>query len=451
MSSPQPPDGGQQGQQPQGTGEQPADAEGTRIGNRLDPQQQAPAAEGTPHADSTQVVRPAQVQGQIQPDQQTEQVQQGQVQGEQPSGEATQMVRADQAAAAQAQQAQQQGQQGGSEATQMVPPPSQQPQPMYEQPGHGDGTTQVVPPSMQPPQPMYSQPGTQSQPGGFPQQPGTPGGGFPAPQAQQGFGAPPPQSSPYGQPGFGQFGVGDDDANRPTAMAAAWTAIAGGGVALLLSLIGIGGASGFAMVLVILGMLALAGTITGGAFIMQRKPLGKTLAGGAGAAAAVLGLITMIVSFQLTTVFVVLLSGAAAVLAFLPTTGEWLNTGAAAPVPATGGFGQPPQAGPYGQPPQGQPPQGPGQPQFGQQPPQAQPPQPGPYGQPPYGQPPQGQPPQGQPPQGQPPQGPGQPQFGQQPPQPYGQPQPGPYGHPYGQPPQQGGYPPQSGQQPPQW
>jgi uncharacterized RDD family membrane protein YckC len=192
MSSPQPPNSGQQGQQPhQGSGEQPGGqpanttgADSTQmISSRLDPQQnpsqQTPPQQGGADANAgTQVVRP------VQP----------------PQG--------------------QQGGQGGpgaGEGTAVVPPSMQPPQPMYEQPGlagqqggqggpgAGEGTT-VVPPSMQPPQPMYSQPGTQSQPGGFPAQPpqqlGTPGGGFgqppqppQPPQPTGGFGGPPPYAS----------------------------------------------------------------------------------------------------------------------------------------------------------------------------------------------------------------------------------------------------------------
>lgn len=164
MSSPQPPDGGQQGQ-PQGSGEQPGDnptntpnsgADSTQmISSRMNPQQ----GNGGQGDDSTQVVRPAQ------PPQQPQQPQQG------------------------------------GDSTQVVPPTGQPPQPMYEQPGLS-GQQNPGPP----PQP-YGQPGNQQSPaGGFPaQQPGqagTPGTGFPAPQAHQGqpAGFPPPQAAP-GQPG----------------------------------------------------------------------------------------------------------------------------------------------------------------------------------------------------------------------------------------------------------
>ena len=78
MSSPQPPDGGQQGQQPQGAGEQPGGA----------PNNQQDTGQGS--ADATQVVRPAQPP---------------------------------------------QGQQQSSDSTQVVPPAMQPPQPMYQQPG----------------------------------------------------------------------------------------------------------------------------------------------------------------------------------------------------------------------------------------------------------------------------------------------------------------------------
>lgn len=468
MSSPQPPDGGQQGQQPQGAGGEPPDAEGTQIGSKLDPQ--ATDAEQAPNPDATQVVRPAQPQ---QDAGQQGTGQQGTGQSGQAPGDSTQVVRP----------AQQPAQQYGTgESTQVVPPTMQPPQPMYEQPGTsgsapGEGTTQVVPPNMQPAQPMYNQPGTQSQPGGFPQQPqypgapqqpGTPGGGFPAPQAQPGFGAPPPNT------GYGAFGEQGGENNRGLAQAAGWTAIGGGGLMLVLQLVGMfmmisavnrlkqlseslgmtapTPSLAFPVTMIVISIVVLIAMIVGGAFILQRKSLGQILAGGTGAVVAVVSLINIFVlpSAVWSAILTLLIGAAVAVLAFLPGTGAWLSGGSAgAPAPAAAGFGQPQPGQPFGQPQPGQPQPGqpqpgqpfgqpqpgqphPGQPQFGQQPPQA-----GPYGQPPQGG-------FGQPQPGQPQPQPGQPQPG------YGQ--PGPYGNPYGQPPQQGGYPQQQyGQQPPQW
>lgn len=142
MSSPQSPDGGQQGQQPQGSDEQLAGSfANTNAGGDSTDELSSPTADqggdqGSGDDSSTQMVRP--VSGQ-----QSQQGQQGSVQ----------------------------------EATAMVPPSAQPaPQPMYEQPGRsgqlgpagtqpGQGgtssgdSTAMVPPSAQPgPQPMYGQP-----------------------------------------------------------------------------------------------------------------------------------------------------------------------------------------------------------------------------------------------------------------------------------------------------
>ncbi|MFC7341917.1 hypothetical protein [Saccharopolyspora griseoalba] len=386
MSSPQPPDGGQQGSDP--------------ISNRMDPQDPNQAG-----GDSTQVVRPVQQQS-------------GQDQSS--TGESTQMV----------QPGQQPGQAGDS--TQVVPPSAQPgPQPMYQQPGLGGQpggaeATSMVPPSAQPPQPMYQQPGTQSQPGGFPAQPqqahGTPGSGFPAPQAQ-GFGAPPPGPGFYGQQEAGNPGL---------AKLCAILGIVFGGLGVIFGIVGIVGLAaassmmsslppgmaaempsmGLLYTMSIIGMIASIVYLVGGILLLKRKAIGALMIGGAAAVGVLAGLINMIMYPSFSPVIGMLFGIALAVLAFLPQVRAWANGGAPAPAasggfgPPQGGFGQPQQGG-FGQPPQQgfgqQPPQ-----QFGQQPQQppqqfGQPPQQG-YGQPPqqgYGQPPQ-QPPQGgygQPPQ----------------------------------------------------
>ncbi|GAA0513177.1 hypothetical protein [Saccharopolyspora thermophila] len=394
MSSPQPPDGGQQGQQPQGAGDQPgSDA----ISNRMDPQQDS-GQEAPSGADATQVVRPVQPQGQQPP----------------------------------------------SDSTQVVPPSMQPPQPMYQQPGlAGQGSaaeaTTVVPPSMQPPQPMYQQPGTQSQPGGFPAQPGTPSGGFPAPQAQGGFGAQPPQAT-YGQ--SAQSGQG----SKALALTAGWIATVVGGLSAILYLIGtIGLASGYAAIeqlqeqaeemrsrfgssfdvpvpdlppfglilTLYLGILLAALVLcVGGIMTITRKKIGPILILGGSGLFVLCELVVIFTGFTYGGPIVgIIFAAAIGVLAFLPGTRQYVaSAGAGAPAPAAAGaFGQQPQGG-FGQQPQGG---------FGQQP------QGG------FGQQPQGG--FGQPPQG----GFGQP--GQAPQQGFGQP---------GQ--QPGGFPPPGGQQPPQ-
>jgi hypothetical protein len=395
MSSPQPPDGGQQGSDP--------------ISNRMDPQDPNQAG-----GDSTQVVRPVQQSGQDQSS----------------TGESTQMV----------QPGQQPGQTGDS--TQVVPPSAQPgPQPMYQQPGLGGQqggaeATSMVPPSAQPPQPMYQQPGTQSQPGGFPAQPqqapGTPGGGFPAPQAQGGFGAPPPQAGFYGQQEAG---------NPALAKLCAILGMVFGGLGIIFGIIGmvsLAAASsmmsslppgmaaempsmGFLYTMSIIGMIASIAYVVGGIMLLKRKAVGAMVIGGSAAVGVLVSLIYVIMYPSFSPVVSMIFGIALAVLAFLPQVRAWANGGAAPAPAAAGGFGQPPQQ--FGQQPQqgfgqpqqpqqgyGQPPQQFGQPpqQFGQQPQQGgfgqQPPQQGGYGQPPqqgFGQPPQ-QPPQGgygQPPQ----------------------------------------------------
>ncbi|KAA5837033.1 DUF418 domain-containing protein [Saccharopolyspora hirsuta] len=333
MSSPQPPDGGQQGSDP--------------ISNRMDPQDPNQAG-----SDATQVVKPVQSQGQPQ--------------------------------------------QPPSDSTQVVPPSMQPPQPMYQQPGlsgqSGAEATAMVPPSAQPPQPMYQQPGTQSQPGGFPaqpQQPGTPSGGFPAPQAQPGFGAQPPQAA-YGQ--VAPQGPG----NPGLAKTVAILGIVFGSLGILFGIIGILGLAaasslasqydvevpsmGLAYVMVIVSIIAAIAYLVGGILLLKRKPIGPLLVGGAaavGALSSLIGIIMYPAGFQ--GYFGLLFGIALAVLAFLPGTRDWAAAGAQAPVAggfgAPQGFGQPGQS-PYGQQPQqfGQPGQ-PGQPggyppPGGQQPPQ---------------------------------------------------------------------------------
>jgi hypothetical protein len=387
MSSPQPPDGGQQGSDP--------------ISNRMDPQDENQAG-----GDSTQVVRPVQSQGQ------------------QPPSEATQVVRPA-------------GQPQGGDSTQVVPPSMQPPQPMYQQPGLGGqqqggaDATAMVPPSMQPPQPMYQQPGTQSQPGGFPaqppQQPGTPGSGFPAPQAQGGF--PPPQAG--GFPGQSEPG------NPQLAKLCAILGIVFGGLGVIFGIIGIVSLAGVSAMasqaeslgvemppmglmytLTIVSVLVSLVYLIGGILLLKRNPMGALMIGGAAALGVIANLVMMFMFPGVSGVIGILFGIALAVLAFLPAVREWANAGSGAPAPQAGGYGQP--QGGYGQ-------QG-----FGQQQPPQQFGQPGPPQQ--FGQPQQGygqQPPQ---------QGYGQ----QQPPQGYPQsggfPQQGGY-------PQQPGQPPQ----PPQW
>ncbi|GAA2331744.1 hypothetical protein GCM10009854_03670 [Saccharopolyspora halophila] len=412
MSSPQPPDGGQQGSDP--------------ISNRMDPQDPNQAG-----GDSTQVVRPVQEES-------------GQDQGS--SGESTQMV----------QPGQQAGQSGDS--TQVVSPSAQPgPQPMYQQPGlggqQGGEATSMVPPTMQPPQPMYQQPGTQSQPGGFPAQPqqapGTPGGGFPAPQAQ-GFGAPPPQAGYFAAPEAGNPGL---------AKLCAILGIVFGGLGIIFGIVGIAGLAaasalmeraaqmgadvpsmGLLYTMYAFSMIAAVVYLVGGVLLLKRKAIGALMIGGAAAVGALVGVIGLFMYPSVSAGVSLLFGIALAVLAFLPQVREWANAGAgAATAPMPGGFGPPPQQG-FGQPQQyGQQPSQQGG--FGQQPQQfgQQPPQYGQYGQQ-YGQAPQ----YGQ--------QPGQPQYGQQPPQGgYGQqPQQG-----FGQQPPQYGQPPQGGYgqppQPPQW
>ncbi|RRO15512.1 hypothetical protein EIL87_15845 [Saccharopolyspora rhizosphaerae] len=387
MSSPQPPDGGQQGSDP--------------ISNRMDPQDENQAG-----GDSTQVVRPVQSQGQ------------------QPPSESTQVV-----------QPTGQPQQGG-DSTQVVPPSAQPPQPMYQQPGHagqqqgGADATAMVPPSMQPPQPMYQQPGTQSQPGGFPaqppQQPGTPGGGFPAPQAHGGF--PPPQAG--GFPGQSEPG------NPALAKLCAILGMVFGGLGVIFGIVGIVGLAslsamasqaaalgvevppmGLMYTLTIVSVLVSLVYLVGGIMLIKRNALGATMIGGAAALGVIANLVMMIMYPSASGVVGILFGLALAVLAFLPAVREWANAGSGAATAQIGGYGQP--QGGFGQ----QPPQQFGQQGFGQQPPPQQ------FGQQGYGQ---------QPAQ----------QFGQQPqqgfPQQGGYPQPGGY-------PQQGGQQPGQPPQPPQW
>lgn len=370
MSSPQPPDGGQQGSDP--------------ISNRMDPQDENQAG-----GDSTQVVRPVQSQGQ------------------QPPSEATQVVRPA-------------GQPQGGDSTQVVPPSMQPPQPMYQQPGLGGqqqggaDATAMVPPSMQPPQPMYQQPGTQSQPGGFPaqppQQPGTPGSGFPAPQAQGGF--PPPQAGGFpGQGGQGQGGTS-------TLPIAQWVTIGLAALGLIGSIIsgimtmsyvpGVGIAT-IVVALIFCGVWIFA-AYSGG----QGKQWGRILVTVFAGLGLIGGLINLFVS-PLAGILGLLVGIAILVLWWLPSTTAGMNALAGAPAPQAGGYGQP--QGGYGQ-------QG-----FGQQQPPQQFGQPGPpqqFGQPQQGygqQPPQQgfgqqQPPQGYPQSGGFPQQGGYPQQPGQPPQP---------------------------------
>ncbi|MEV0697813.1 hypothetical protein AB0I53_07825 [Saccharopolyspora sp. NPDC050389] len=353
MSSPQPPDGGQQGSDP--------------ISNRMDPQDPNQAG-----SDATQVVRPVQPQGQQQPP---------------------------------------------SDSTQVVPPSMQPPQPMYQQPGlAGQGasaeTTAMVPPSMQPPQPMYQQPGTQSQPGGFPAQPqqGPPSGGFPAPQAQGGFGAQPPQAA-YGQP------ESQGQGSKGLALTAGWIATVIGGLGVIFNLIAvIGLGAGYAalenqmadleqykdlgiempevnlppfgllMSLQIGLLVASLVLLAGGIMIILKKGVGPILVVAASGLYAICQLVTLFTGWVsgvgiFGVVVAILIAAALAVLAFLPGTRQYIAAaGSGVPAPAAaGGFGQPGQPGQpggFGQPGQpqqfGQPGQQPGgfPPAGGQQPPQ---------------------------------------------------------------------------------
>ncbi|TDD36942.1 DUF4064 domain-containing protein [Saccharopolyspora elongata] len=352
MSSPQPPDGGQQGSDP--------------ISNRMDPQDPNQAG-----SDATQVVRPVQPQGQQQPP---------------------------------------------SDSTQVVPPSMQPPQPMYQQPGlagQGSGAeaTAMVPPSMQPPQPMYQQPGTQSQPGGFPSQPqGTPSGGFPAPQAQGGFGAQPPQAA-YGQPaaqGQGSKGLALTAGWVATAIGAI------GAIFNLIGLLGLGATYawleqstadleqykeygievpeinlppyGLMMTLYIGFLIASLVLLAGGIMVILKKNIGPILVVAASGLYAICQLVTLFTGFVtgisiVGTIVAILIAAAIGVLAFLPGTRQYIAAaGSGVPAPAAaGGFGQPGQPGQpggFGQPGQpqqfGQPGQQPGgfPPAGGQQPPQ---------------------------------------------------------------------------------
>jgi uncharacterized RDD family membrane protein YckC len=430
MSSPQPPQGGPQGQQPQGSGDQPG-------GN--------PANTHNPHADSTQMIS-----SRMDPQQP----------GGQDSGsDSTQVVRPVQ-----------QGQPSGGDSTQVVPPSMQPPQPMYEQPGNagqsggqqqgqpsGGDSTQVVPPSMQPPQPMYSQPGQQPpQSGGFPAQPpqagypGTPGGGFSAPQSQpggfpaqpgqppQGFGGQPPQAppNPYGQPGFAPGGpVGEPVDFGSRVISYLIDGLVPGAVFGVFYGIGLGVGSPTTF--------ALIGWVISFGFVIwnsgyKQGTTGQSLGRGVAKTKLISEATGQPVGFgsaflrQLCHVVDSIICGLP--IGYLaPLWDEKKQTwadkimktivvpaddmggmgGPGYPQPA-GGFGPPPQQ-PYGQPAQ--------PPQFGQ--PGQQPPQSGGFPQ----------------------------QPGQQPPQPYGQPpygQPGQFGQPGQQPPQSGGFPQQPGQ-PPQW
>ncbi|MDA3627335.1 hypothetical protein [Saccharopolyspora oryzae] len=345
MSSPQPPDGGQQGSDP--------------ISNRMDPQDPNQAG-----SDATQVVKPVQSQGQAA--------------------------------------------QPPSDSTQVVPPSMQPPQPMYQQPGlSGQGgaaeATAMVPPSMQPPQPMYQQPGTQSQPGGFPAQPqqsGPPSGGFPAPQAQPGYGAQPPAA--YGQAPQGQ-------GNKGLALTVGWIAAVIGGIAAIFYLIGtfllgsayavydqakssleqLGSSTdglpelpsyGLMVTIYIAVTIAAIVLCTGGIMTILRKNVGPLLIVGAEALYLICSVVLLFSGYvqgaSIIGAILGMLAGIAiGVLAMLPGTREWVAAGAGASAPAAaGGYGAPQGFGQPGQPGQpgqfGQPQQGFGQPgqQPGQQP-----------------------------------------------------------------------------------
>lgn len=387
MSSPQPPDGGQQEQQPQDSAEHGADQNG---------------------ADSTQMIS-----SRMDP------------QGEDPNGGATQVVRPVQPP---------QGQPPVPESTQVVPPSAQPSQPMYTQPGAGGptggGETQVVPQSMQPPpQPMYSQPGNQGQPGGgYPGQPG----GFGVPQGQQpgGYGQPPqpPQQppSPYGaqppapgQPSpYGQMQQGQGGGSKGLALTAGWIATILGGLGLIWAIVLLFGLAsiaaamkqindlkaqgvqvpdislppfGLLVVVSVVALIAYIVLVTGGIMILMRRVAGSMMAAVGAGLLAVFDIIIFITIPQDIAFggLGILIAIAVGVLAMLPGTRQYL-AGSATPAPAA--------AGPYGQP------------------------RPGAYGQPQY--------PGAQP---------------QQPPQPGYPPQ-----QPGGYPQQPGGYP-QQGGQPPQW
>jgi hypothetical protein len=360
MSSPQPPDGGQQGSDP--------------ISNRMDPQDPNQAG-----GDATQVVRPVSPQGQ------------------QPPADSTQVV-----------------------PPSMQPPQPMYQQPGLTGQGAGAEATAMVPPSMQPVQPMYQQPGTQSQPGGFPsqppQQPGTPGGGFPAPQAQAGFGAQPPQAA-YGQPAPSGQG------SKVLALIAGWVATVIGGIGAIFNVIAVIGLSatysqlensvadlqryedlgievpqvdlppyGLLITLYIGFLIASLVLLVGGIMVILKKNVGPILVVAASGLYVICQLVTLFTGYVsgisiAGTILAVVVAAGIGVLAFLPGTRQYIAAaGSGAPAPAAaGGYGQPPQGG-FGQP---------GQPQqFGQQAPPQQ------FGQP-------GQQPGGFPPPG-----------GQQPPQP---------------------------------
>lgn len=353
MSSPQPPDGGQQGSDP--------------ISNRMDPQDPNQAG-----SDATQVVRPVQSQGQ------------------QPPSDSTQVV-----------------------PPSMQPPQPMYQQPGLAGQGSGAEATAMVPPSMQPPQPMYQQPGTQSQPGGFPAQPqqsGPPSGGFPAPQAQAGFGAPAPQAA-YGQPAPGQ-GQG----SKGLALTVGWVSIAIGAIGAifnLIAVIGLGAAYsylessyadlqqyedmgievpkvdlppyGLVLTLQILLLVSSLVLLAGGIMVILKKSVGPILVVAASGLYIIAQVVTLFTGYVTGisiagAIFFCLIAAAIGVLAFLPGTKQYIAAaGSGAPAPAAGGFGQPgqhpgqQQFGQPGQPQQfGQPGQQPGgfPPPGGQQPPQ---------------------------------------------------------------------------------
>lgn len=341
MSSPQPPDGGQQGSDP--------------ISNRMDPQDPNQAG-----SDATQVVRPVQAQGQ------------------QPPSDSTQVV-----------------------PPSMQPPQPMYQQPGLAGQGGGAEATAMVPPSMQPPQPMYQQPGTQSQPGGFPAQPqqsGPSSGGFPAPQAQAGYGAPAPQAT-YGQP------AGQDQGSKGLALTVGWISIAIGAIGAifnLIAVIGLGAAYqylesqasdlegygvdtakitgslppyGLVLTLQIVLLLSSLVLLAGGIMIILKKSLGPILVVAASGLYIIAQLVTLFTGYGsgpaiFGAIFFCLVAAAIGVLAFLPGTRQYIAAGSGAPAPAAGGFGQ---QGQPGQPQQfGQPGQQPGgfPPASGQQPPQ---------------------------------------------------------------------------------
>lgn len=345
MSSPQPPDGGQQEQQPQdsaGDGAEQSGSDSTQmISSRMDPQSEDPDS-GT---GATQVVRP------VQPPQ-----------GQPP-----------------------QGQPPHSESTQVVPPSSQPSQAMYSQPSTGGptGETQVVPPSAQPPQPMYSQPGNQSQPGGYSGQLG----GFGAPQAQQpgGYGqqpqpspygqpAPSGQASPYGQPSpYGQASpysqASQEQGNKGLALTAGWVATILGGLGLIYALVlvfALGAAAaaikelntmkeqglpvgtvpsiGLVVVISIVSLIAYILLVTGGIMILMRRSAGSLLAAVAAALLIILDIVIFIAVPQdvLFGIVGIVVAIAVGVLAMLPGTRQYLA-----------GRGTPAVAGAYGQSPGG--------------------------------------------------------------------------------------------------